>query len=199
MWEAEAVGVVHRSAAPYRPAVAVNPDHVDVAGAAGDTLIEDPRPFVDHRQDHALDDLFLADRPPVHAVASGGIEDDFFDLGVRERRARSRFITEVSLPGFLAEMSGFAESIFYQSVLGAALADAPADIEPGQIHHCARPHRKPEPGHRSIDLLRQRPFEQQFFRFYRPARQHPVADKPVTYADSHRHLGEPAAERNRRT
>src|SRR5215469_16431085 len=123
MWEAEAVGVVHRSAAPYRPAIAVNPDHVDVARAAGDTLIEDPRPFIDHRQDHALDDLFLADRPPVHAEARGGIEDDFFDLGVCERRARSPFITEVSLPGFLAEMSGFTQRVLDQSVLAAALAD----------------------------------------------------------------------------
>ena len=43
------VGVEHRAAAPDRPAVAVDPDHVDVAGAGGDTLVEDARALVDHR------------------------------------------------------------------------------------------------------------------------------------------------------
>src|ERR1051326_9375291 len=60
--EPDLVGVGHRAAAPHRPAVAVDPDHVDVARPTGDALLEDARALVDHRVDHALDDLLLVDR-----------------------------------------------------------------------------------------------------------------------------------------
>src|SRR5215210_7804540 len=38
---ADLVGMEHRAAAPGRPAVAVEPDHIDVAGPCGDALVED--------------------------------------------------------------------------------------------------------------------------------------------------------------
>src|SRR5829696_1607054 len=38
--EPDLVGIEHRSAAPDRPAIAVDPDHVDVARPVGDALNE---------------------------------------------------------------------------------------------------------------------------------------------------------------
>ena len=47
--EADAVGVVHRAAAIDRPAVAVDPHHIDVACPLRLALFQDQRAFVDHR------------------------------------------------------------------------------------------------------------------------------------------------------
>ena len=43
-------------------------------GTGGDALLEDPRALVDHREDHALDDLLGRDRPAVDAEPGRGIE-----------------------------------------------------------------------------------------------------------------------------
>ncbi len=53
---------MHGTAAPGGEAVAVDPDHVDVARALGDAFAENARAFVDHRVEHPFDDLVLADR-----------------------------------------------------------------------------------------------------------------------------------------
>lgn len=55
--QAETVRPVHGAAAMGGEAVAVNPDHVDVAGARGDALFKKKRAFVDQRAEAALDDL----------------------------------------------------------------------------------------------------------------------------------------------
>src|ERR1051325_11221066 len=52
--EANRVGPEHRAAAVDRPAIAVEPDHVDIARAGRDALVEDLRALVDHRVHHAL-------------------------------------------------------------------------------------------------------------------------------------------------
>src|SRR5262249_339701 len=61
----DGVRIVHRSATPDRKAVAVDPDHVDIARVQRDPLLEDARAFVDHRVDQPLDDLLPADRAPL--------------------------------------------------------------------------------------------------------------------------------------
>src|ERR1700759_974830 len=112
MNETHKVGIMHRPAAPYRPAIAVYPDHVDVARTRGDTLLQNAGALVDHREDHALDDLLLRDRPSVDAEPGRPLENDFFDLRIGNRRARARIIAKISLPGLLAVMPGLAERIF---------------------------------------------------------------------------------------
>ena len=47
--QTDGVGRVHRPALQRREAVAVAPHDVDVAGAVGDALLEDPRALVDQR------------------------------------------------------------------------------------------------------------------------------------------------------
>ncbi len=78
------LGPEHRAAAVERPAVAVQPDHIDVGGACRDALLEDLRALVDHRVEAALEDLLVADRAPRDALARGEIVDQL--LG--ERRGR---------------------------------------------------------------------------------------------------------------
>src|SRR5262245_41464898 len=55
------VGVEHRAAAIDRPAITIEPDHVDIARTRRDVLFEDARTLVDHRVHHALEDLVVAD------------------------------------------------------------------------------------------------------------------------------------------
>src|SRR6516164_2312744 len=153
MSESQPVGVIHRPTAPHRPPIAVDPDHVDVARARGDTFFQDASALVDHREDHALDNLLLTDRPPVDTEPSRSLDDNPFDLRVGHRCARPRLIAEIPLPGLLTEMPGFAKRILYQRALAPPFADAPTDIEPSEIHHRARPHRKAERNDGSIDLL----------------------------------------------
>src|SRR5215213_4166801 len=80
---ADLVGVEHRAAAPGRPAVAVEPDHVDVAGPGSDALVENARALVDHRVDQALDDLLPRDQPARHAEARRDAGDEPLHLRVR--------------------------------------------------------------------------------------------------------------------
>src|SRR5713101_2506377 len=160
MRELQLIGIVHRAAAPDWPAIAVHPDDVDVARPAGDALLENAGTLIDHRENHAFDDFLLRDRPPVEAEPGRGLHYSSFDLGIGCRLARSGIITKIALPGLLAEMSGFAKHILDRGAFAPPLADAPADIEPGEIHHRARPHREAEPDDRGIDFLRQRSFEQ---------------------------------------
>src|SRR5215813_8268031 len=68
--QADAVGVVHRSARPYRPAVAIDPDHVDVARAHGDAFIENARALVDHREDQPLEYLLAVEVAALDARTS---------------------------------------------------------------------------------------------------------------------------------
>src|ERR671920_319632 len=70
------VGPEHRAAAPDRPAVAVDPDDVDVGGALGHAFLEDLRPLVDHRVEGALDDLLIADLAGLAARLGPEVVDD---------------------------------------------------------------------------------------------------------------------------
>src|SRR5208282_6892099 len=125
------IGVKHRSATPDRPTIAVHPDHVDVAGTCGDALFENARTLIDHREDHALDDLLLGDLPAGDARPGRSIENGPLDLGIGQRGTRPRIIAKISLPGLLAEMPGLAQRILDIVALATPLTDAPANIEPG--------------------------------------------------------------------
>src|SRR5215510_12451312 len=60
--EPDRIGPEHGTASIDGPAVAVDPDHVDVAGADSDLLIEDLGALVDHRIEEPLQDLLVGDR-----------------------------------------------------------------------------------------------------------------------------------------
>src|SRR3954468_15569303 len=125
------VGVKHRSAAPDRPAIAVDPDHVDVARPVGDALLEDARALVDHREDQALEDLLFVDRAALDAEPVRGVDDDLLDLRIGDRRARAALVTEIAGAGLLAKPPHLGERVGNLGALSAALADAPADVDAG--------------------------------------------------------------------
>src|SRR5262249_60529241 len=104
--EPDLVGVEHRAAVPDRPAVAVDPDHVDVAGPCRDALFEDARTLVDHRENQPLDDLRFVDRPARDAVPGRRFGNELLDFGVGPRRARSGLVAVESLAGPLPEPPG---------------------------------------------------------------------------------------------
>src|SRR5262249_19030917 len=141
------VRIDHRAAAPDRPAVAIDPDDVDVPGPVGDALLEDARALVDHRVDHAFDDLLLVDRAPCDPEPARGFDDDRLDLGVGLRRARALFVDIVTLTGLLAEAAGFAEGVGDSGLGATGLADAPADVVAGKVPHGERAHREAELDH----------------------------------------------------
>src|SRR3990170_7388461 len=80
--EPDLIGPEHRAAAVDRPAVAVDPDDVDIARANGDLLLEDLRALVHHRVEQPLEDLLVGDRATLEALLSGDLEDDLLDLRV---------------------------------------------------------------------------------------------------------------------
>jgi len=154
MSEPQPISVIHRSATPHGPAIAIHPDHVDVAGTGRDAFFENACALVDHREDHALDDLLRRDRPTGDGEPRRSIENSLLDLRIGQRGSRSGVVAKITLPGLLAEMPGLAQRVLDLVALAAALADPPADIESGHVGHRERPHREPEPGNRGVDLLR---------------------------------------------
>src|SRR5262245_37558214 len=70
------VGPEHRAAAVDRPAVAVDPDHVNVTGPYGDLLLEDLSAFVHHRVEQALQDLLVRDQAACDTELGRDIDDD---------------------------------------------------------------------------------------------------------------------------
>src|SRR5690349_24123891 len=132
MGEADRVGIEHRPAPPRRKSVAVDPDHVDVAGPARDSLLENARSLVDHWKDHPLHDLVGADRAAGDAEARRGSDDQLLDLRVRHGRARSLAIEIEAAAGFLPEPAHLAQPVGDLGAQALRLAHAPADVEPGE-------------------------------------------------------------------
>src|SRR5215212_11315025 len=82
MAQAHLLAIEHRTAAIDRPAIAVDPDDIDVGGANGDALLQDLRALVDHGIDAALQDLLVRDRPPLDSLPGREVEDDLLhELG----------------------------------------------------------------------------------------------------------------------
>ena len=132
-----------------REAVAIDPDHVDVAGPLRDTLAENARAFVDHREQQAFDDLVLADGAACDAALRRRVDDQPLDLGIGLRRARARLVEIESAPGLLAEAAALAQLVGDRRREPLRLAHAPAHVEAGEVRHGERPHRKAEVGERA--------------------------------------------------
>src|SRR5262249_41571077 len=83
--------------------------------------------------------------------------------------------------------------IGHRGLHAAALADAPADVEPGQVPHGERPHREAEVGQHRVDLLGRRALQDELLGLVPTLVEHPVADEAVADADQHRDLADPTA------
>src|SRR6516164_6677853 len=144
----DAVGVVHRSARPYRPAVAIDPDHVDVARAHGDAFIENARALVDHREDQPLEYLLAVEVAALDAETHRGFDDQLLDIGIQKGRARAALVAVEAAPGLLAVAAGIDQSVGDLRLGTRGLTHAPTDVEPGEVAHGERPHGEAELGQR---------------------------------------------------
>src|SRR5213593_635094 len=196
--EPDLIGPEHRAAAIDGPAVAVHPDDVDVARTDRLALLEDLGAFVDHRVEQALSDLVVRDRSALHAGLSRDFRDDPVDLGIGLRRAITAFVLEEAAARLLTETAHLAETIGDGRALAPALADAPADVEAGEIAHGERAHGQAEVGQHLVHLLGRRALEQQAFGLLAALVEHAVADEAVANADQHRYLVDPSPDRHRR-
>src|SRR5262245_66579511 len=108
MPKSDAVGIMHRPAAIDREAVAIDPDHVDIARPPRDSLTQDAGALVDHREQQAFDHRILAERAARNAALRRRIDDQPLDLRIRFWRARARLIEIKPATGLLAVAAAFA-------------------------------------------------------------------------------------------
>ncbi len=77
------------------------------------------------------------------------------------------------------------------------LANAPADVDAGDVLHAERADRHPELGERVVDLRHGGALFEQQIRLAHVVRDHPVGDEPETVADHHADLAELLRQRQR--
>ena len=87
---------------------------------------------------------------------------------------------------------------------GLAFARGPPDVEPREVSHGERPHRKTEINQRVVDLVRRRTVQHYMISRRAVGRENPVTDESVTYTGPNRNLvqcfakGEPRRHHVRR-
>src|SRR5215467_16273793 len=129
MGKPDRVGVMHRPAAPRRKPVAIDPDHIDIAGGVRDAFIENARALVDHREQQTFDDVLWLECMPGDAEPVGRRQNDLLYVLVRFGRARARLIEVEAPAGLLAKASKLAQLIGDRRTETLRLAHAPADVE----------------------------------------------------------------------
>src|SRR5215467_3305836 len=187
--EPDLIGVEHGTAAIAREAVAVQIGHVDVARTQRDTLLEDARALVDEGPQAALQDLVVADLPPLDPALLGAGGDERLHLGIGLGRTAARLVAVPPRARLLAEAPLLAEAITHVRVAEIlaprgrlALADPPAHVEAGQVLHGEGPHGEAEVVDDLVDLLGRGSLRHEEFRLAEIGRQHAVAYEAVAIA-----------------
>src|SRR5690606_26694546 len=98
----QAIRMEHGPATINGEAIAMDPDLVDIAGAEGDSLLENACPFVDHGQYAAIDDLLRRELAGSDTGTGRRLADDFGHFGVLDRGAASSLISIEACAGLLA-------------------------------------------------------------------------------------------------
>src|SRR5205085_6961326 len=80
--QALAAGPEHGAAAIDRPAIAVDPDDIDIGCALGHAFLEYLRAFIDHRVERPLDDLLVGDPVLWRVGLPAEVLDDLGDARV---------------------------------------------------------------------------------------------------------------------
>src|SRR6185503_298786 len=195
--EPDLVRPEHRAAAVDRPAVAVHPDHVDVARPDRDLLVEDLGPLVDHRVEKPRQDLVVADLAAGDPHLARHLDDDLLHVRVGDRGAVALLVAEVARAGLLAETAELADAIGDRRLHALALADAPAHVQAGEVAHRERTHREAEIGEDLVPLVGQRALQDELLGLAPALVEHAIAHEAVADADQHRHLGDAAAHAHR--
>lgn len=68
--KSESVGIEHRSTQVARETEPMHPDHIDVGGAVGNTLLKDLGADVDQLKNEALNDLLVSELSVVRTFGA---------------------------------------------------------------------------------------------------------------------------------
>src|SRR5271156_6364500 len=99
----DAVGPIHQPTAVARKAKAVEPHHIDIAGAIGLALFEDLAGFVDRGEQQPTQDLLVAETALLDPHLGGLFLDHARDFGIGVRSTVALFITEPAGAALLAQ------------------------------------------------------------------------------------------------
>src|SRR5690606_16191399 len=194
--EADIVGIARRAAAIDRPAIAIDPDHVDIARPRRDAFFKDLRGLVDHRIDAALEDFLIRNGTAGDALLLRDLLDNLLDHRIGDRRPAARLVAVIAGIRLLAEAAKLADGVGDRAFHALALADAPAHVIARKVAHGERAHREAEVIEHPIDILDLRAFQNQLLRLFGPLCQHPVADEAVTDPHHDRDLADLLGKRH---
>src|ERR1700736_653110 len=110
--DADAVGPVHQAAAVAREAKAVEPHHIDVAGAVGLALFEDLARLVDRGEEQPMEDLLVGEALLRDSELLRLFLDYAGEFGVGMRGAVSRHLAEPAGTVLLAERPVLDDRVF---------------------------------------------------------------------------------------
>src|SRR5262249_39296330 len=162
----------------------------------GDLLLENLGALVHHWVEQALEDLLVGDGAARDAELGRDLDDDLLDLGVGSSGTLSA-VRVVTSTGLLAEAAHLAEAVAAHRRHATALADAPADVEPGEVAHREWPHREAEVVQDLVDLVRQRALEEEPLGLLAALVEHAIADEAVAHTHEDGHLADALAHRHR--
>src|SRR5580704_13320698 len=138
-------------------AIAVEIDNVDIDCAKREAFLEDSRAFVDERVDATFDDFLRRNFALLDSLFAAPGLHQLRDFGVRDLAA----LLIVAIPAcarLLAEAAHFAQFVFGERLADAQLfemamlfANAPTDVEAGEIGDRERAHRHSEIVERAIN------------------------------------------------
>ena len=142
---ADAVGPEHQPAAIAREAEAVQPHHVDVAGAIRLALLEDPAGLVDRGEQQAAQDFLVGERALRHAHLGGDLPDDGGHLRIGMRRAVAFLVAIPAGAGLLAIAAHLHQSIGDRQLAVVRIRRGAPTCGPRHRYR-ARPDRPPRTG-----------------------------------------------------
>src|SRR3546814_232851 len=161
------------------PAIAVDPDDIDVGGALGHAFLQDFRALVDHRVDRALHDLLVG----YLALLNAGLLPEFLDhLGDDGRGGGAALVVIIVEAGALLLAPAFHRAELVADILDAIGIAVPADVDAGEVRHLERPHWHAELDMDLVHLFRGGAFEEELHRLHLARDQHAVADEAVADA-----------------
>mmetsp|Transcript_48779 Transcript_48779/g.130929 ORF Transcript_48779/g.130929 Transcript_48779/m.130929 type:complete len:400 (-) Transcript_48779:383-1582(-) len=191
----------HGTALRRREAVAEDVDDVDVRGALGEALLQDPEALVDEGEEQALDDLLIGDLASlvtlgltdlrdlrddlgVHHLVAALVDEDAAacgaDLGVGRLQAEAVVLAEP-----IHELVGTHVGLCLLIHISGCLALLPEELLAHQVAQAHRSHGHAELFGNTLHLLDRGTLLDNLLGFRSVGSDHAVADEAIAIADEH--------------
>src|SRR5262249_5122432 len=193
-WQPYGISIPHRAAPMDREAISIQVDDVDIDRSERVALFQDSGSLVDQGIDAAIDNLFGRDLP----LLDPGFGGPFSDQVGHFRVAVGPAILIILVParaGLLPVTAHLTQPVLGNRLaftgllqMPVLLANAPPDVQSGEVSSRHRPHRHAKVIKRFVDCFDACPFLDQKLRLSPIRTKHPVTDKSSTIADQHSYL-----------